>query len=156
MTASPSNLKCVPEGGSGNGKRNSPEILSAVILLDKLDTVSAMSVDRRDLSDDSSGNLRAPRMPEHDGRSNRQLALQMDGSSMPVQVRRLHIRGERTLMTIFTGQSYRSIQPHPVTAPLADGTSSRGGSGHGPRRRMECVLCVVRQNGVRSVVIQMS
>jgi hypothetical protein len=65
---------------------DSPEIADLVVLIDKLDCVSRYALDSSQLGDDTGGNLSATTVSHQNDRANPQLAIQLDRSSMPIQV----------------------------------------------------------------------
>src|SRR5579864_9638007 len=67
-------------------KRDSPEIISLVVLFEKFDSVSGDSLKNSQLRDHTGRHLSTTFISYDDSRPNRQLTIQLDGSSMSVQV----------------------------------------------------------------------
>lgn len=76
-----------------------------VFLIDELDAKCADSANGPDLIDHASRNLSAPLIADCDGRTNWQLAIELNCGSVPVQANSLGIDGERTRLNVFSGQS---------------------------------------------------
>src|SRR6478609_4090881 len=109
-----SRLLCGLRGGSSafNGwERDSPEgfYLVVIVMFGKLDGVSGDSLPANQLRDYPGGNLSAALISNHHGRANQQLTIQLDGSSMLVQVGGFGGHGKGALLAVFPGQSDRGV-----------------------------------------------
>jgi len=73
-----------------------------VVLFGKLDCVSGNSLRRTQLRDDPRSNLTATLISHDHSRTNHQLAIQLDGGSMLIQVGGFGRHRKGTLLAIFT------------------------------------------------------
>jgi len=108
---------------------DSPEILHPIILLGKLDPVGAESFHRFHLSDNAGGNLSTTLISHHNGGPNQQFPIQVDCSSVFIQVGCFSMRREGTLPMILARQPYSGTQGHPAGAAFRD-LIALGGCNH--------------------------
>jgi hypothetical protein len=133
-SAAHSRLLCCLRSDSSafNGwERDSPKslYLIVIVLFDKLDCVSGNSLEGSQLRNDPSRSLSATLISYDDCRANQQLAIQLDGSSKPIQVGGFGGHREGTLLAIFTRQPHDSVEGHPTAPALRDLTAISAGSG---------------------------
>src|SRR5438270_7439036 len=104
-------------------KGNSPKDLGFFVLFDELHAVSAEPFHGGNLSHHTGGDLRAARMPDDEGSSDRQIAMQLNRRSMFIQVGRLRLHTEAGVPSIFAGKPNDRTQWHSIAAAFADGAS---------------------------------
>ena len=75
---------------------------------------------RAHLGDDPSGDLRTTHILHDNGGPNRQLTIQLDGSSVSIQIGCSCRHRELKLMTILARQPYGSTQAYPTATALRD------------------------------------
>ena len=110
-------------------ERNAPEIGYAGVLLDKLDGVGGNSLGRFQLSDDPRRSLATALVSQlHDG-AHRKVTSELDGRSVLVETGGASGHGEGTLQAIFTGQSDRGVEGHPLAPALIADSTCRGHRG---------------------------
>jgi len=81
---------------------DSPKGLYPIVLFGKLDCVSVDSLEGSQLRDDPGRNLSATLISHDHSRANQQLTIQLDGSSMLIQVGGFGGHGKGALLAIFT------------------------------------------------------
>jgi hypothetical protein len=89
---------------------------------DKLDGVGGKSPNGGQLCNHTRGNLNATLIPHEDNGPDRQLAIRLNGSSVPIQVGGAGGHGKGTFLPILPRQPYRSADGYPIgpDALLAD------------------------------------
>jgi hypothetical protein len=84
------------------GERDSPKIIGPIVLFEKFYSVRGDSLKNSQLRDHTGRHLSTTLISYNDSRPNRQLTIQLDGSSMPVQVGGFGGHRKGTFLAILT------------------------------------------------------
>ena len=105
---------------------DSPKVGGFFVVVDELNSVGRHSMQSSQPGNDSRRYASATLVSYQDDSPHLQLTIELNRGSVPIQVRRFGRHLERRLLPIFAGQTYWSVQRHPIAAALCDRTANRG------------------------------
>jgi hypothetical protein len=111
-------------------ERNAPEVLRLLVLLEKLDRVCGDAAHGCQLCHDASRDGSATLIFYDDRRAHLQLAVQLDGCAVLVQVGRRCGQREGKLLVVFTRQPYARVERHAGASALGCLVATCPGCGH--------------------------